>query len=173
MLLFILVCLPRLNEIAAATGDPWQRIDAGPFSFQAPADMTRTSLRGIDSYVAGYENERCRLSFDYGVYSDPLRSYGDKPEFEEQMTEIDGRPARIITYVEPAPFYGFPFEMFSRTGPVDVPYRAAVNFADLGPGIGPPGPARRTGLTMAVGCVTRADRDAAMAILSSIIFPAE
>src|SRR5688572_28153086 len=88
LLLLTLLASTRAAPAVAMSGDPWQHIDAGPFSFLAPKDMMRTSLRGIDSYVAGYENERCRLSFDYGIYSDPLRSYSDKPEFEEQMTEI-------------------------------------------------------------------------------------
>jgi hypothetical protein len=139
--MFVAWLLPSPQVVPAlrAGGDPWQRIDAGPFSFLAPADMTRTPGRGIDSLVAEYENQDCRLSVDYGIYSNSLRELAGGPEFVEEETEIDGRPARLVSYVEPSPAGSAgtgesagPHEAISAE---DFPYRSAIHFADLGPGL--------------------------------------
>jgi hypothetical protein len=169
-----LVPTPHVVPAIRASGDPWQRIDAGPFSFLAPADMTRTPRRGIDSLVAEYENQDCRLSFDYGIYSNSLRELAGRPEFAEEEAEIDGRAARLVSYVEPSPAgtvdTSGPAGPEGATSVEDFPYRTAVHFADLGPGLTVGDRVWPVKLTMVVSCRERSYREIALSILHSIIF---
>lgn len=170
----MLMCTVPATTIGAG-GDSWQQHDAGPFSFRLPSDMVQTNRRGIDSLVAGFDGDTCRLMYDYGIYSDSLRlqNYGGKPEFMERTLTIDSRPARLITYLEDRPIGDFPYNDRPAIPPFATPYRAAVHVADLGPSI------RSTAsrpvqnrLTMVVGCQDPAERDRMMAIFHSIEFDA-
>jgi hypothetical protein len=76
---------PPSEPVAAG----WKRIQVGEaFSFEAPADTQAVALRGIDSAVGGYKNDRFNVTFDYGAYSNSLSD-------ETPWTAIDGHRARL------------------------------------------------------------------------------
>jgi hypothetical protein len=92
------ICAPSAATTAANSGDwpprnpvqgDWRRIQLGEgFSFEAPADTQPVSVRGIDSAVGGYKNDRFSLAFDYGAYSNSLSP-------ETPWSNIDGHRARL------------------------------------------------------------------------------
>lgn len=82
----------------------WDMINAdGKFTFYLLQNMQKQDTFGIDSYVEEYRNQNMRLSFDYGIYSDPLDSYFGESEFKEFKEVISGRDAKIV-FFKPASF---------------------------------------------------------------------
>ena len=61
----------------------WDIINAdGKFIFSIPQNMQKQDTPGIDSYVEEYRNTNMKVSFDYGIYSDPLDGYSMEPEYK-------------------------------------------------------------------------------------------
>ena len=73
------------------------------FIFNIPQNMQKQDTHGIDSYVEEYRNNNMRVSFDYGIYSDPLDGYSMEPEYKEIKEVISGREAKIV-YFKPTSF---------------------------------------------------------------------
>lgn len=145
------------QDRGASTSKGWQKIDAkGRFSFLVPSGMRKRDARGIDSYVEEYRGGDMRVSFDYGRYSDPLDSYSDKPEYQETFIDIDGRRAKLVTFIYP--------EAIGSLKRV-----AAVHFADVGvpekEGFG------KMRLTLRVSYKHPEDLEAAKRILRSVDLP--
>jgi hypothetical protein len=66
--------------------------------------MKRVPVKGIDSFVGEFANAELNLSFDYGMWSDPLTgSYGTL--LQRESVQIDGRPALLVVWrlKEPSP----------------------------------------------------------------------
>src|SRR5687767_10327275 len=62
----------------------WDLINAdGKFKFYLPHNMQKQDIYGIDSYVEEYRNKSMRVSFDYGIHSDPLDGYFMESEYKE------------------------------------------------------------------------------------------
>jgi len=135
----------------------WKTIDAERFfSFSLPMDMEMREVQGKDSYVGKYQSDSIHLSFDYGLYSDPLR-YSSMPEYQETLTEIDGKSAKIVSFHRVEEAEG-------------MAYAAAVNFSDVS--------SSETGftglrLTVWINCKGRDDLEVAEMIFRSIRFPIE
>jgi hypothetical protein len=73
----------------------WITFKAGKaFFFRAPPDLIEKRVKGKDSFVGKYDNPALELSFDYGMYSDPLESEGYR-DWKFRNTTIDGRRAKI------------------------------------------------------------------------------
>jgi hypothetical protein len=86
--------------LAAAMPAGWQVENAdGKFTFAIPHDLQQTTDQGTDSFVRRYVNDRMDLTFDYGPWTDPLKGYEDRPEYREETVSIDGRDARLITFI--------------------------------------------------------------------------
>lgn len=82
----------------------WDIINAhGKFIFSIPQNMQKQDTHGIDSYVEEYRNKNMRVSFDYGIYSDPLDGYSMEPEYKEIKEVISGREVKIV-YFKPTSF---------------------------------------------------------------------
>jgi len=80
-------------------GPGWRRVDAdGLFFLSLPADMKKQIVRGIDSSVGEYRNGRVVVSYDYGIYSNPLETFSDKPEYKENLKDIGGKKAKIVFF---------------------------------------------------------------------------
>ena len=137
--------------------DDWRLIDArGNFSFLLPPDMEPIEVIGFDSYVGEYRNDACHLSFDYGYYSNPLGDFGSESDYTEELTEVGGQPAKLVTFTEPDTSDG-------------LPYRAAIHVADVG--VPPRQPFGATRLTMFIRCREQGDLETAQRILRSIAVP--
>lgn len=96
----------------------WTKIDATEFTFYVPPDVKGGPSHGTDSFVGEYKGNAISFSFDYGIYSDPLK-YSDKPGFAEGNEHIDGKTARIVSFHNPRS--GYPFDEV-----------IAVHFAEAG-----------------------------------------
>jgi hypothetical protein len=93
----------------ADCGEPqWHRIDAGPFTFEAPSDVAASPLHGIavDSLVKEYRGLSLDIMFDYGRYSGSLKGYSDT-----KSETIGGLIARVGAY-EDTPQGDFRFGHF-------------------------------------------------------------
>lgn len=77
----------------------WEKVDfEGKFEFSLPAGLSEVREQGIDSSVARWEGEGITVRIDYGVFSDPLTSYGGRPNFRLSDAEIGDRAARIVSF---------------------------------------------------------------------------
>jgi uncharacterized protein YcfL len=112
LLLLLVLILPGCKSISQNTTKAeasmlkqgWDIINADDkFIFYIPQNMQKQDSQGIDSYVEEYRNENMRVSFDYGIYSDPLDGYSMEPEYKEMKEVISGREAKIV-YFKPASF---------------------------------------------------------------------
>jgi len=82
----------------------WDIINAdNKFMFNIPQNMQKQDTHGIDSYIEEYRNKSMRVSFDYGIYSDPLDGYSMGPAYKEIKEVISGREAKIV-YFKPTSF---------------------------------------------------------------------
>jgi hypothetical protein len=113
------ICSAQTDPPVIAPAD-WKRIDVGPFSFFAPADVHDAPLPGIaeDSYVREFAGQHLVFHFDYGRWSNDL-SY-DYPSFQAHQEVIGGKPAKVVSFTAP-PAKEFRYENFR-----------AVYFADTG-----------------------------------------
>jgi hypothetical protein len=90
---------PKQSLDPTKPGPGWKRVDAdGLFFLSLPEDMKKQEVRGIDSSVGQYRNGRMMVSFDYGIYSNPLESYSDKPDYKENLKNIGGKKAKIVFF---------------------------------------------------------------------------
>ena len=60
--------------------------------------LTRTEDQGVDSKFAIWRGDGISVQIDYGLFSDPLQSYGNRTNAKLVHEEIDGHPARIVSY---------------------------------------------------------------------------
>jgi hypothetical protein len=76
----------------------WKRVDAGPFSFWAPADVRAAPPQGLpfDSYVGDYQGRGLVIMFDYGAYASALTAPGSDLRWHNEL--IGGREARMVSY---------------------------------------------------------------------------
>lgn len=131
----------------------WNRINAADlFSFCLPSDMEKQSATPIDSYAEQYWNHAIHFSFDYGMYSNSLASYSNRPQYHEENLTIGGYAAKFITFVDPEGVDG------------DFRFMAAVYWKDVGSGA-------NTHLEMFVSGSSEADQQAAKRIFVSTLFP--
>ena len=96
-------CALSLGLFSAVAGEgidtsSWVTLNAGnAFTLRAPAGTAYTSMQGIDSFVAGFDNPQFHIEFDYGPYSNTLADFGADPDYKVEDFDIDGRKARLIT----------------------------------------------------------------------------
>lgn len=87
-------------KLANSEDSTWKTLSFGPFSFSAPPDVARTGEQGIDSAFAAWEGESVRITIDSGPFSDPLRSYQNRPNFKAREETIGGGTARVVEFDE-------------------------------------------------------------------------
>jgi hypothetical protein len=111
---------PEQSPDPTKPGPGWKRVDAdGLFFLSLPKGMKKQNVQGIDSSVGQYSNGRMVVSFDYGIYSNRLESYSDKPGYKENLKDIGGKKAKIV--------------FFSNTGAGSkYKYYSAVHFPEVG-----------------------------------------
>jgi hypothetical protein len=85
-------------ENSSTTPDEWEIVEVGDiFSLAAPPGTLYHEGSGADSIVGTIAVQDLKLSFDYGVYSDPLNKDDFYKNYELEETQIDGIAARIVT----------------------------------------------------------------------------
>ena len=70
----------------------------GKFKFSVPASLLEAEEQGIDSSVALWEGKGIKVRVDYGLFSDPLTSYVNQPNYILSNEDIGGNPARIVWF---------------------------------------------------------------------------
>ena len=158
LLLLLVLILPGCKSISQNTtkaeasmlGPGWDIINADDkFRFYIPQNMQKQDTHGIDSYVEEYRNKNMRVSFDYGIYSDPLDAYSMEPEYQEIKEVISGREVKIV-YFKPTSFAS------------EYKYYAGVHFPTVQEG--------GSKLTMVVEFNDEKDWETAKTIFRSIYF---
>lgn len=69
------------------------------FDFCGPKALRNQVVQGIDSYVGAFISDTLSIEYDLGLWSDPLTTYSDSAQFSVNATTIDGRVARMVSYV--------------------------------------------------------------------------
>lgn len=158
LLLFLMLLLfgcesKSQNTTTAGTAklkEGWKFINAdGKFTFHIPENMQKQDIHGIDSCAEEYRDERMRVSFYYGIYSDPLEKYSRKSEYKDIKEVISGTAAKIV-YFKPKRFAS------------EYRYYAAVHFPGVEKG--------KIKLTMIAEFNDEQDWEIARTIFESIYF---
>jgi len=73
----------------------WKLFQASArFSFWGPPDLKEENVQGIDSYVGQFVSPKMILTFDYGMYSNPLND----PKYKREATTVDGKEAFLVQW---------------------------------------------------------------------------
>ena len=138
------------KQVNIAPPPNWIRVNVKNVSFYIPGDMKKAPVRGEDSIVEMYQNNRIVLSYDYGRFSDSLKDKSENESYSERTEEIGGKQARIVSYRHETSFY----PSFSNV--------LAIHFADVGNG--------DNKLTIFARCRTGADYATVEKIFKTIQF---
>jgi hypothetical protein len=77
----------------------WKEVNfEGKFKFSLPTSLSEADEQGIDSSVALWEGKGITVQVDYGLFSDPLTSYADRPNYNLSNEDISGHAARIVWF---------------------------------------------------------------------------
>jgi hypothetical protein len=85
----------------AETRADWPLRDFQSFTLRAPADWV-VIAGGIDSQAGRLQSPGVAISYDFGLYSDPLKPPSGAWDLQVQAGTIDGLPARWVGYKLPA-----------------------------------------------------------------------
>lgn len=97
----------------------WIKVSAGrEFDLMAPAGTEFHPSEGIDSFVGSFEAPDFKLSFDYGLYSNPLKDMSGDAKYETRIVLINGKAANVVTAYAPR---------FS----IDHPYFIGIHFPEI------------------------------------------
>ena len=89
------------------------------FSVLAPPGSHVEMTKGVDSGTGRIVTPRFTLTFDYGLYGDPLDADTADTNYHATEAQIDGHSARIMS-------------AFAPHRSADHPYFSGVHFPDLG-----------------------------------------
>jgi len=79
----------------------WVQVDARKFVFYAPLDLKAVPVHGLDSFIGDYKGDSITLSFDYGLYSDPLETAHGGSGYTSHRERIGGQMAKIASFYLP------------------------------------------------------------------------
>lgn len=92
-----LIGLNVVTACAATDPPPWHLLKLGEFTLSAPTSMV-LKAGGIDSQAGTLQDASHQLSYDYGAYSDPLKSVDGAVAFKERAGLVDGLTARFVSF---------------------------------------------------------------------------
>jgi hypothetical protein len=101
-----MAAMPLLGQVAHMRrkkirnmGKNWKEVNfKGKFKFSLPTSLSEADEQGIDSSVALWEGKGITVRVDYGLFSDPLTSYVDRPNYNLSNEDIGGHAARIVWF---------------------------------------------------------------------------
>lgn len=82
--------------VAAATTE-WRIWDLGAFQIRAPSSLHHTA-GGIDSKAGVLSTDGLHISYDFGLYSDPLTRRGDMLDYQSVAGSADGLAGRFVRF---------------------------------------------------------------------------
>jgi hypothetical protein len=88
-------CSSVFNKTTVPTSG-WPKVEAGPFSINAPPGWEFHQRQGIDSFVGEFAGDGAVLSFDFGRYSYPL-DQEHEPAYVVAHESIGGYRAKIVS----------------------------------------------------------------------------
>jgi hypothetical protein len=80
--------------------DGWKQIAICRLRFFAPGDIKDLGDMGADTCRGRFANNDIAISLVYGRYLAPAVQGNSDLEFKEELTSIDGRNARVFTYID-------------------------------------------------------------------------
>lgn len=98
------VVLALVGTVGCSVAEPraeWTQRDFQSFTLRAPADWV-VIAGGSDSQAGRLQGPGVAISYDFGLYSDPLKPPPGAQDLQMQAGMIDGFPARWVGYVLPA-----------------------------------------------------------------------
>jgi hypothetical protein len=128
--------------------ESWAQVDGRAFAFRVPPDMKAVPVQGIDSEVGEYRGDSISLSFDHGLFSDPM-DYRKQADYISHEERINGRKARIVSYYSPGREHPFDFAI-------------GVHFPNVN--------GKNVRLTVYARCKTKDDYETARTIFRTIRF---
>jgi hypothetical protein len=143
--LFLLMSANAVTESVAAASTSsevpadWIEVSAGrEFDLRAPAGTEFRPLKGIDSFVGSFAAPDFELSFDYGLYSNPLNDMSGDDAYKTQDVLVDGKTAYIVTAYAPRlsadrPYFigiHFPKIKMTNMGPTKLTVFGLLETAD-------------------------------------------
>lgn len=93
---------------SAATPADWQDWDLGAFRMRTPTGLHHVA-GGTDSQAGAWTADGVRISYDYGLYSDPLNRRSAMLDYQSSAGKVDGLDARFVR-----------FRVAESTGPVQT-----------------------------------------------------
>jgi hypothetical protein len=79
----------------------WKELTlAQGLTLTVPADLSRGPEQGVDTAVATWNGAGISVVVDQGPFADPLTTYQGRPGSRSRQETIDGRPARIVSFLE-------------------------------------------------------------------------
>ncbi len=95
------LCISACSDAGTGSQDipsDWIQVDAGTeFSLMAPSGTEFHQGQGIDSFVGSIRSQKFELTFDYGLYSNPLNTNdGSHSNREKTQILVDGRTAKLV-----------------------------------------------------------------------------
>jgi hypothetical protein len=136
--------------------DSWKQINICRITFFAPADLKDLGAMGVDTCRGLFGNNDVTVSIVYGRFIGPAVERNSDLEFKEQKTSIDGRNARLYTYID------------ASHGNLGLYYNAAL-YVDVEESK-VEGMPKQISLFMEVQGERKKDQDTALAILRTVRF---
>lgn len=100
LLFIVLGAQSALSQTNASDG--WRKIDAeGELTFYLPPEMKKANVHGIENLYQVYSDGRLKFSLVFepdGVLAYEERESQFGKDYQEIMTEVDGRPAFLFIY---------------------------------------------------------------------------
>jgi len=102
ILLLIMSDSVATESLSSEVPADWVKVSAGrEFDLMAPAGTEFHPSEGTDSFVGNFEAPDFKLSFDYGLYSNPLTEMSGDAEYKTRNVQINGKAAYIVTAYAP------------------------------------------------------------------------
>lgn len=99
--IFLALALVGAHALSACA-TPWNTVNLGGFSMAVPATMA-LKAGGMDSQAGSLDDATHHLSYDFGLYSDPLTTVDGATAVTQRNGVLAGLPARFVEFRRSGP----------------------------------------------------------------------
>ncbi len=93
-------CTVTRMTTSTPIGD-WKIVHVGGvLTIQVPPDSVEEPTQPIDSIIGILNGPGYRIVYDYGRFGEPVEANQDRPGFQSQTRQINGRPATQASFVD-------------------------------------------------------------------------